>query len=151
MRFVDALCAQHGGQFCCHIEPSHRGRFPFCGQLPDGAFPALAGDAGALYASFRQQYGIDLLRQPLHWFEFRELLAGLTEQTAFGARVRLRMADENAAPPEERAHLRRLKEQVALRPRVGKAEQTLLRELDRRLAAGESPDTVLRQLTDREG
>lgn len=108
-------------------------------------------DAGALYASFRQQYGIDLLRQPLHWFEFRELLAGLTEQTAFGARVRLRMADENAAPPEERAHLRRLKEQVALRPRVGKAEQTLLRELDRRLAAGESPDTVLRQLTDREG
>ncbi len=103
-------------------------------------------DAGALYASFLQQYGIDLLTQKLHWFVFRELIAGLGEDTAFGARVRLRAMDETRLPPEERAHLRRLKEKVAIVPRIGKAEKALLAELDARLAAGENPDDVLRRL-----
>lgn len=103
-------------------------------------------DAGALYASFLQQYGIDLLTQKLHWFVFRELIAGLGEDTAFSARVRLRAMDETRLPPEERAHLRRLKEKVAIVPRIGKAEKALLAELDARLAAGENPDDVLRRL-----
>jgi hypothetical protein len=107
-------------------------------------------DAGAIYASFRQQYGLDLLRTPLHWVEFRELLAGLNEQTAFGARVRLRALDENNVAPEDRPAIRRLKEQVTVRPRVGREEQALLAELDRRLAAGESPGDVLAKLKNRE-
>lgn len=103
-------------------------------------------DAGALYASFLQQYGIDLLTQKLHWFAFRELVAGLGEDTAFGARVRLRAMEGTHLPPEERAQLRRLKEKVAIVPRIGKAEKALLAELDARLAAGENPDDVLRRL-----
>ena len=107
-------------------------------------------DAGAIYASFRAQYGLNLLREPLHWFEFRELLAGLDEQTAFGARVRLRALSENDVASEDRPALRKLKAQVALRPRVSREERALLTELDRRLAAGESPGDVLAQLHQRE-
>ncbi len=103
-------------------------------------------DAGALYASFLQQYGVDLLTARLHWVAFRALLSGLTEQTPFGARVRLRALDESTVPPEERPRLRRMKEKVAIAPRVSRAEQALLSELERRLAAGENPDEVLKRL-----
>ncbi len=111
-------------------------------------------DADVLYASFRQQYGIDLLHTPLHWFEFRALVTGLTGQTPLGERVRLRALDESRLAPEDRTLVRRLKAQIAVRPRVGKAEQALLAELDSRLAAGENPDDVLarlRQLPDTAG
>lgn len=103
-------------------------------------------DAGVIYASFRQQYGMNLLRESLHWLEFRELLAGLGEDTPFGARVRLRGLDETRVPPEDRAALRRMKERIAIAPRVGRAEQTLLTELNRRLAAGEDPVEIIEKL-----
>lgn len=103
-------------------------------------------DAGAIYASFRQQYGINLLQESLHWVEFRELLAGLTEDTPFGVRVRLRGLDETRVPPEDRVALRRMKEKFAIAPRVGRAEQALLAELNRRLAAGEDPIEIIQKL-----
>ncbi|NLI21752.1 MAG: hypothetical protein GX418_09420 [Clostridiales bacterium] len=103
-------------------------------------------DAGAIYASFRQQYRIDLLAEDLHWLAFLALLAGLGEDTPVGARARLRALDENRVAPEDRARVRRMKEQVAIRPRVSRAEQALLRELDRRLMAGEDPADILTQL-----
>lgn len=42
-----------------------------------------AYDAPLIVAAFRQQYGIDLLQSDMHWYEFRALLAGLTESTLF--------------------------------------------------------------------
>lgn len=103
-------------------------------------------DAGAIYASFRQQYGIDLLTAELHWVEFRELLAGLMENTPLGARIRLRALPEERVAPEDRALVRRLREKIAIAPKIGKAEQALLDELNRRLAAGENPADVLEKL-----
>lgn len=103
-------------------------------------------DAGAIYASFRQQYGMDLLRQSLHWREFCALLSGLTEATPLGARIRLRTLEESRVAPEDRASLRRLKQKIAITPRMGQQEQTLLAELNRRLAAGEDPSEIIRQL-----
>lgn len=38
-------------------------------------------DSGSIYAAFRQQYGINLTVENLHWYEFRALLDGLTEDT----------------------------------------------------------------------
>lgn len=40
-------------------------------------------DAGAIYASFMAQYGIDLIKERgrLHWCKFQALLAGLNEDT----------------------------------------------------------------------
>lgn len=106
-------------------------------------------DAGAIYASFRMQYGLDLLTAKLHWFAFRELLAGLDEHTPLGLRVRLRALPDDRVAPEDRALVRRLRDRIAIDPRVGKAEQALLSELDRRLAAGEDPVEILETL--REG
>jgi len=103
-------------------------------------------DAGAIYASFRQQYGLNLLRESLHWLEFRELLSGLTEATPLGAHIRLRTLEENRVAPEDRAALRRMKQKVAITPRAGRQEQALLDELNRRLAAGEDPSDIVRQL-----
>ena len=142
--------------FCGNPPPDYLALFSsFLSQetdAPEGGEPLFdfEQDAGAIYASFRAQYGLNLLREPLHWFEFRELLAGLDEQTAFGARVRLRALSENDVAPEDRPALRKLKAQVALRPRVSREERALLTELDRRLAAGESPGDVLAQLHQRE-
>ncbi len=117
------------------------------GQAGDG--PPLIDfeqDAGAVYASFRMQYGIDLLHETLHWFAFRELLAGLGENTPLGLRVRVRAMPERDLPPEERAQLRKLRERFAIAPRADGAEQALVAELDRRLAAGEDPAEVLQKL-----
>lgn len=117
-------------------------------EAPEAGPPLMdfEADAGAIYASFRMQYGIDLLAEDMHWYLFRELLAGLGESTPLGVRARLRALPESAVPPEERARLRRLKASVALRPRAGQAEQALLRELDRRLAAGEDPADIVAKL-----
>ena len=40
-------------------------------------------DEGIIYASFMQQYGIDLYEADLHWWSFINLLNGLDENTVF--------------------------------------------------------------------
>ena len=40
-----------------------------------------AQDAGSIYAAFRQQYGINLVTDNLHWYEFRALFDNLTDDT----------------------------------------------------------------------
>lgn len=40
-------------------------------------------DEGVIYASFLQQYGIDLFKEELHWWKFIKLLGALDEKTSF--------------------------------------------------------------------
>lgn len=40
-------------------------------------------DAEYIYAAIMQQYGIDLQNNDVHWWVFRALIAGLTDQTEF--------------------------------------------------------------------
>lgn len=48
-------------------------------------------DALLIYASFYQQYGIDLHKQnDLHWYKFMSLLSSLSQETAFGFIVHIR-------------------------------------------------------------
>ena len=103
-------------------------------------------DAGAIYASFWQQYNIDQLQVSLHWRVFYTLLAGLGETTPLGVRVRLRAMDESTLPPQERAALRHAKERIAISTRLSKPEQALLTELNERLAAGEDPAEIIGKL-----
>lgn len=62
-----------------------------------------------IYAAFIQQYGINLLRADLHWFEFRALLDGLTEQTQFIKVVQARLRDTSKLKGEEKAQAEKLK------------------------------------------
>ncbi len=103
-------------------------------------------DAGVIYASFRQQYHIDLATETLHWWAFRMLLAGLGEGTALGNRVQLRTLDLDAIPEKERPKWRRRKEMVAIVPRMSREEARLQAELNRRLAAGEDPTEIIEEL-----
>ena len=50
-------------------------------------------DAKLIYASFLQQYGINLTRVSLHWWEFKALFDGLSEDTPFGKVLKFRCAD----------------------------------------------------------
>ena len=62
-----------------------------------------------IYAAFRQQYGINLLKADLHWFEFRALLDGLTEQTQFIKVVQARLRDTSKLKGEEKTQAEKLK------------------------------------------
>ena len=41
-------------------------------------------DAGHIIVSFQQQYGIRLMSEHMHWWEFRTLLNGLSDDTIMG-------------------------------------------------------------------
>lgn len=50
-------------------------------------------DAGNIYAAFMQQYGIDLTMADLHWWTFKALFDGISEETHFGKIMQYRCAD----------------------------------------------------------
>lgn len=60
-------------------------------------------DAGAIYASFYEQYGIDLVEQEgkLHWDKFKALFAGLGPKTYFQRIVQIRMKDTSKLEGQE--------------------------------------------------
>ena len=75
-------------------------------------------DAGMIRAAFRQAYGIDLYTEKLHWFEFRELLNGLPDNTRYSEVISIR-ARPIPAPTkynsQEREWLIKAKAEVALK------------------------------------
>lgn len=54
-------------------------------------------DAGAIYASFFDQYGIDLLKEKgkMHWLVFKALFDGLNSKTYFKRILQIRNEDPN--------------------------------------------------------
>ena len=78
---------------------------------------SLAQDAALIVAAFRQAYGIDLQRDPLHWNTFQALLAAIPSDTRLGEVISLRNrpipkpTKDNA---EERAALMKAQAAVAI-------------------------------------
>ena len=75
----------------------------------------LKADASYIYASFLQDYNIDLIEQQgkLHWKKFQALLTGLREKTKFREVVGIRTMDIPAPTEhnkEQRDHIMKLKE-----------------------------------------
>ena len=62
-----------------------------------------------IYAAFQQQYQINLMKVKLHWFEFRALLDGLTEETQFIKVVQARLRDTSKLKGEEKSQAEKLK------------------------------------------
>ena len=72
-------------------------------------------DGELILAAFRQQYGINLLKENMHWHEFLALLSALGEDTMFIKVTRLRSMDlSKIKDAERRRALARLKKAYAL-------------------------------------
>ena len=71
-------------------------------------------DADALYTSFRSTYGIDLLREDLHWWAFRELMIGLPDDTAFKQRVYYRIGSTEGMTVKQKKRFEALRAKYAI-------------------------------------
>lgn len=107
-------------------------------------------DADAIYASFFQQYGLDLMDVGfLHWAKFQALVSGLGENTALGRRIAIRSMDTRKMDAKNRAKMERLKRKYALDacPMSGE-EARLQKALDDALTEGRDPAAEVRALTE---
>ncbi|MBR5236169.1 MAG: hypothetical protein IKW06_02190 [Clostridia bacterium] len=67
-------------------------------------------DEVLIYAAFYQQYGIDLTSVALHWWQFKALLHGLSDQTQLAKVICYRTTDVSRLQnPEEKRYYRRMK------------------------------------------
>lgn len=107
-------------------------------------------DSDAIFSSFMQAYGIDLIDVPfLHWYKFKALFAGLGSDTAIGRRIALREMDTSKLPAKERAKAEKAKRSVQLNAYAMTSEEKKLQEaLDAKLEAGEDPAEAIRALND---
>lgn len=81
----------------------------------DDVYYDFAYDAEYIYAAFMQQYGIDLTSAKMHWWKFKALFRGLTDQTRFRQIVSYRSMEITKGMSEsEKRHYRELKEAYAL-------------------------------------
>jgi hypothetical protein len=87
-------------------------------------------DSANIFASFWQQYSIDLTREKLHWWTFSNLLTALNEDTPQGRIIMYRTIDTAGMPKEQKQQYEKMKRQYELPEIVSKAEQ----ERDERLA-----------------
>lgn len=91
-------------------------------------------DAAMICAAFMQQYGIDLNAQRgrMSWFQFSDLLGGLTDKTRFIQIVQIRAKPMPAATQhnaEERRALAEAKAQFAIKEDPAKARRRLARQM----------------------
>lgn len=83
-------------------------------------------DASRIYASFFQQYHIDLSKVKLHWWKFKALFEGLSEETSMRKVMDIRSLSDSEIsrmPKEQAAMYRQLKKRCALSPRLSKSER----------------------------
>lgn len=81
-------------------------------------------DAGAIYASFLQQYNIDLLKErgKLHWCVFRALFDGLSDNTQIQKIIELRQKNISDVPTENQGKVLELQNYYALKEPSKKTE-----------------------------
>lgn len=71
-------------------------------------------DADTIFADFWHYYSIDLTTEPLHWWTFRALLAGLPEKSGYKQRVYYRTCDLKGLPKAEQARINRIRKIIAI-------------------------------------
>ncbi|MCR5723464.1 MAG: bacteriophage Gp15 family protein [Treponema sp.] len=86
-------------------------------------------DADLIYSAFREQYGINLLTEDLHWYEFRALLSGL-HGTKLNDVIGFRAYDATDHRKSEQIHAE-LKQAWALETKLTEAEQKALDDFEK--------------------
>lgn len=72
-------------------------------------------DFDLIASAFMQQYNINLFTQDMHWFVFKSLFDGLSENTMFRKIVGYRTVDLSKVPKEQRKEYFELKEFYRIR------------------------------------
>lgn len=93
-------------------------------------------DMDLIYAAFLQQYGIDILTTNMHWWKFKSLLDGLTNETKFMQVVGYRLMDiSKIKDKNERKRLKELQDYYAIRSNmpVQRTQEEIEKELFERL------------------
>ena len=81
----------------------------------DPAF-VFSQDAAYIYASFREQYGIDLTQgESLHWWKFMALFESLDEDTKMSRILYYRQASTSGMPKNRRAFINEMKKLYRIR------------------------------------
>ncbi len=103
----------------------------------DKAQYSFSQDAGLIYSAFMQAYSIDLFKtKKLHWWAFRELLAGLPEDCMFSKVVMYRsISITGNMPKEQKSFYQSMKEKYKLK--VSDKEMEQLEELENILLSGD--------------
>ncbi len=70
---------------------------------------SFAQDAPYIYAAFKEQYGIDLTREDMHWWKFMALFESLNEETKMSRIMYYRKVNTSGLPKEKRAFLNEMK------------------------------------------
>lgn len=103
-------------------------------------------DADVIYASFLQQYGIDLLRvERMHWYAFLTLLRGLGEGTALSARLYVRGRDTRRLKGKEKQSAEIAKRNAQIPRKVSSYEQMQQKALNDALMHGGDVSELLKQ------
>lgn len=111
------------------------------GPLEDPPF-SYEHDADYIYAAFMQAYGLDLARNPLHWWQFRALFRSLPEDTQLVKIIGYRtMKFPAKMPKEQRQHYEKLKRIYALPASADR--QQLESDLNNLLMNGGNPAALL--------
>lgn len=128
-RMYSALDICYGGNIPADIPQAARAAIGFYAQrdeqIPEMAENAQGGqggtsrgrqiysfthDASLIYAAFMAQYSIDLTKADLHWWLFRALFEGLTDENKICKVMEIRSVDlSKIKDKEQKAHYRRLK------------------------------------------
>ena len=99
-------------------------------------------DDGYIAAAFKQQYGVCLSREQLHWWEFRAYMLALSEDTEFVKIMGFRcMRIDPKLPAASRNYYQRMKQLYKLP--VAKELEESRKRLDEALMNGESIDGLL--------
>lgn len=91
--------------------------FPHATETGGKRLTSYEQDAAMIRTAFRQEYGIDLFRDKLHWFEFTELLQFLPDGNRYEETIGIRarpMPAANKYNAKEREWLLKAKQSVAL-------------------------------------
>lgn len=76
---------------------------------------SFAIDAPSIYADFLRYYKIDLTTAKLHWWKFRELLAGLPTDSAFKERIYYRTCELKGLSKNEQKRIREMRKQIEIK------------------------------------
>ena len=87
-------------------------------------------DFDLIASAFRQQYNINLFEVNMHWFVFKSLFDGLSDETMFKRVVFYRTVDLSKVPKEQKKEYSELKEFYRIKEEViKKSPQEIEKEL----------------------